>query len=190
MSAPLTLRAEEVNSSKALINVDHIEQERWCPLLVDAGWYAFYQALCQGIEGEDGEEVYESYKEMSGAVEVESKSPLVNEGSQRRRGRHQRKKRDKISTLGRAPQRFNCCAGQSTKVCGRSALRPMLARGSCGIEVAMTCGRGVRVWSCRCGKRSLGIFWLHGTVCVHAQPLHSGASQRGMGRMARSSFSF
>ena len=46
----LTLRAEEVNTSKALINVDHVEPERWHPLLVDADWYAFCQALYKGIE--------------------------------------------------------------------------------------------------------------------------------------------
>ena len=41
----LTLRAEKVKTSKALINVDHIGPERWCPPLVDADWYAFCQAL-------------------------------------------------------------------------------------------------------------------------------------------------
>ena len=66
----LTLRAEEVNTSKALINVNHIEPERWVPSLVDADWYAFCQALYKGIEGEDWEEMYESYKEMSRAVGV------------------------------------------------------------------------------------------------------------------------
>ena len=55
----LTLRAEEVGTSKALVNVDHIEQERWRPPLVDADWYAFCQALCKGIEGEDWEDMYE-----------------------------------------------------------------------------------------------------------------------------------
>ena len=69
----LTLRAEEVKTSKALINVDHIEPERWGPLLVDADWYAFCQALYKGIEGEDWEEMYESYKEMSRAVGVRSR---------------------------------------------------------------------------------------------------------------------
>ena len=64
----LTLRAEEVGTSKALINVDHIEQERLGPPLVDADWYAFCQALFKGIEGEDREEMYESYKEMNRAV--------------------------------------------------------------------------------------------------------------------------
>ena len=32
------------------------------------------------------------------------------------------KKRDKIGTLGRVPQRSNCCAGQSPEVCGKSVL--------------------------------------------------------------------
>ena len=63
-------RVEEVNTSKALINVNHIEPERWGPPLVDADWYAFCQALYKGIEGEDWEDMYESYKEMSGAVGV------------------------------------------------------------------------------------------------------------------------
>ena len=55
-SDELTLRAEEVVTSEALVNVDHIEQERWSPPLVDADWYAFCQALYKGIEGEDWEE--------------------------------------------------------------------------------------------------------------------------------------
>ena len=66
----LTLRAEEVNTSKALINVNHIEPERWGPPLVDADWFAFFQALYKGIEGEDWEDMYDSYKEMSKAVSV------------------------------------------------------------------------------------------------------------------------
>ena len=41
----LTLGAEEVNTWKALIDVNHIEPERWGPLLVDADWYAFCQAF-------------------------------------------------------------------------------------------------------------------------------------------------
>ena len=57
----LTLRAEEVNTSKALINVNHIEPERWGPLLVHADWYAFCQALYKGIEGKDWEDMYGSY---------------------------------------------------------------------------------------------------------------------------------
>ena len=66
----LSLRAEEVNTSKAYIDVNHIESERWSPPLVNADWYAFYQALYKGIEGEDWEEMYDSYKVMSRAVGV------------------------------------------------------------------------------------------------------------------------
>ena len=64
----LTLRAEEVGSWRTYINVDHIEKERWGHLLVDYDWYAFCQALCKGIEGEDWGESYDAYKEMSRAV--------------------------------------------------------------------------------------------------------------------------
>ena len=41
----LTLRAEEVVTSKAYIDVNHIEPEKWGPPLVDADWHAFCQAL-------------------------------------------------------------------------------------------------------------------------------------------------
>ena len=57
-------------------------------LLVDYDWYAFCQALCKGIEGEDWREMHEVYKEVSRAVGVKkpqeaqkAKSPLENEGS-------------------------------------------------------------------------------------------------------------
>ena len=69
-SDELTLRAEEVETSKAVVNVNHTENERWGPLLVDADWYAFCEALYKGIEGEDWEEMYFSHKEMSRAVRV------------------------------------------------------------------------------------------------------------------------
>ena len=46
-----------MSTSKALIDVNHIEPERWSPPLVDADWYAFCHALYKGIEGEDGEEM-------------------------------------------------------------------------------------------------------------------------------------
>ena len=55
----LTLGAEEVVTSKALIDVNHIEPQRWGPPLVEADWYAFCQALYKGIDGEDWEEVYD-----------------------------------------------------------------------------------------------------------------------------------
>ena len=56
----VTSRAEEVGTSKALIDVNHIEPERWCLPLVDADWYAFCQALYKGIEGEDREEMHDA----------------------------------------------------------------------------------------------------------------------------------
>ena len=34
-----------MKTSKALVNVNHIEPDRWGPPLVDADWYAFCQAL-------------------------------------------------------------------------------------------------------------------------------------------------
>ena len=57
-----------MNTSKAYTDVNHIKPERWCPLLVDADWYAFCQALYEGIEGKDWKEMYDSYKTMSKAV--------------------------------------------------------------------------------------------------------------------------
>ena len=61
-----------MGTSKALVSVNHIEQERWSPPLVDAEWYAFCQALYKGIEGEDWEDMYFSNKEISSAVGVKT----------------------------------------------------------------------------------------------------------------------
>ena len=69
-SDELTWRAEEVGSLNTNVNVNHIEKERWGPPLVDADWYAFCQALCKGIEGEDWEYMYDSHKEIKRAVGV------------------------------------------------------------------------------------------------------------------------
>ena len=57
-----------MNTSKALIEVNHIEPERRGPLLVDADWYAVCQALYKGIKGKDWKEMYDSYKVMSKAM--------------------------------------------------------------------------------------------------------------------------
>ena len=43
----LTLRVEEVGT------LDHIEDDRWGPPLVDADWHAFCQAIYKGFEGEE-----------------------------------------------------------------------------------------------------------------------------------------
>ena len=77
MSEELRLRTEEVRSKKSCINVDLIAQDRWRPLLFDADWHAFCQAICKGIEGSDWEELYEHYKEMRRAACV--KKPTENE---------------------------------------------------------------------------------------------------------------
>ena len=69
-SDELTLTAEEVGTSKVLVNVNYIEQERWGLPLVNADWYPFCQALYKGIEGEDWEQMYFSYRETGGAVGV------------------------------------------------------------------------------------------------------------------------
>ena len=76
----LTSRAEEVNTSKALIDVNHIEPERRSPPLVDADWYAFCQALYKGIEGSHWEEMYDSHKVMSKAL-GEKKAAGRSEGN-------------------------------------------------------------------------------------------------------------
>ena len=44
----LTLRAEEVDTQKASINVDHIDEKCWRPPPVDADWHAFCQAIYLG----------------------------------------------------------------------------------------------------------------------------------------------
>ena len=78
------LRAEEVSC----INIDHIEADRWGPPLVDADWHAFCQAIYEGIERSEWEELYEHYKEMSKAAGAKkpsenqrAKSYLENEGN-------------------------------------------------------------------------------------------------------------
>ena len=52
------------------INVDHVAEDRWGPPLVDADWHPFCQATSEGIERSEWEELYEHFKEMSGAAGV------------------------------------------------------------------------------------------------------------------------
>ena len=66
-----------MNTSKALIDVNHTEPERWSPPLIDADWYAFSQALYKGIEGKDREEMYDSYKVMSKAMGVKKPQAMI-----------------------------------------------------------------------------------------------------------------
>ena len=66
----LTLRAEEVGTLNVCANVDHMERERWGPPWRITTGVPSCQALYEGIEGEDWEDTYFSYKEMSRAVGV------------------------------------------------------------------------------------------------------------------------
>ena len=82
-----------MNTSKALIDVNHIEPERWGPPLVDADWCAFCHVLYKSIEGKDWEEMYDSYKEVSKAVGVKAargsdgQSLVGHESSKGQKGR-------------------------------------------------------------------------------------------------------
>ena len=61
----LTLRAEELNTRKACISVDHIDNFFRRPPLVDADWHAFCRAIFKGIEGSEWEELYHHYRDLS-----------------------------------------------------------------------------------------------------------------------------
>ena len=119
-----------------------MEPERWGPLLVDADWYAFYQALYKGIEGKDLEEMYGSYKVISGAVGVKkpqeaqkAKALWAMKAAKDRKSFYDparkedisKRKKIAIGVVGRKSQGSNCRAGQINKVRGRSVLK--LARG-------------------------------------------------------------
>ena len=70
-----TLRADEVGTLKAFINVDYIEYDRWEPPLVDdAYWHATCQAIYQRTEGEEWEELYCHCGEMSKATGAKNPS--------------------------------------------------------------------------------------------------------------------
>ena len=62
-----------MNTSNALINVYHIELERWGPPPVDANGYAF----CKGIEGEDWEEVCDSFRSRFGSRAISVQVNIV-----------------------------------------------------------------------------------------------------------------
>ena len=53
-----------MDTLKACINVDHIDEKCWVPPLVDADWNAFGQASYEGIEGSEWEELYFHHREM------------------------------------------------------------------------------------------------------------------------------
>ena len=53
-SDELTLRAEEVGTLKAYVNVNHIEKERWGPSLVDYDWCRNSESVCLDLSAHDG----------------------------------------------------------------------------------------------------------------------------------------
>ena len=53
--------------------------------LVDADWYAFCQALYKGIEGNDWEDMCDSYKVMSKAMGVKKKTLWTMQAAKDRR---------------------------------------------------------------------------------------------------------
>ena len=58
----LTLRAEEVKTVKACSNIDHVEENRWGPPLVDADWHAFCLANREMSKATGAKKLSESQK--------------------------------------------------------------------------------------------------------------------------------
>ena len=193
-----------MGTRKSYINVDHIEKERWRPLLVDADWHAFCQALSKGIEGEDWGEFYDAYKEMSRAVGVkkpqeaqkaealwkkkaakdageESCDPAREDNilvrNKTRLALWEEHLKDPIVALDKALKSVeNSCQKVLARVlCGGSVFHwPLLAS-------SKVYGRS------RFG-RAIGPTWIRWIVCAYAQHPWSGMCQGSTGRMA-SSFS-
>ena len=133
-----------------------------------------------------GESFFDAYKEMSRAVGVKkpqeaqkAKALWKMKAAKRCRRiilrshacrQHPGKKQDKISTLGRAPQRSNCGTGQSTEVC-ENFVSELPAR--------VLGGRSVLQWlavasSKVCGKTIWEGAWPTGSDgwCVFTQSVH------------------
>ena len=124
-SDELTLRAEGVGTLKAYVNVHHIEK----------GGVTLWLFLT----GMLSEEMYFSYEEMSGALGVKKpqeaqkatalwKMKAAKDVGEEyydpdRKDKILRRNETRLALLGRAPQRPNCCVGQSPKVRGSSILR-------------------------------------------------------------------
>ena len=85
ISDELTLRAEEVGTSKAMVNVDHIEKERWVTLwLITTGMLSVRGCTKASKEktGRVKRCVQRNEQGCGSDRSPESKSPLENEGSQ------------------------------------------------------------------------------------------------------------
>ena len=64
----LTLRAEEVDTLKACINVDHIEKF-WGPSFVDADWHLFAKQFIKEMKEVRCEELYNHHSSRSPKTE-------------------------------------------------------------------------------------------------------------------------
>ena len=64
----MTLRADEVGTQRASMNTKHFEFESCGPPLVDSDWHAFCQAIYEGTEGKEWEELHYHYREWSQAA--------------------------------------------------------------------------------------------------------------------------
>ena len=89
----LTLRAEEVHTLKACINVDHIKDNSWGPPLVDADWQAFCRCIYRGLNFNNGRAALSLQRDEPGSWSQEkpsesqkAKALLGYEGNQRQGG--------------------------------------------------------------------------------------------------------
>ena len=137
----------EVKTLKACINIDHIEENRWGPPLVDFDGHAFCQAIYKGIEGSEWEEMYSPQRDMSKAARAKKPSKsqkaealwAIKAAKDREKEFYDPalkdnilgKKTDKTGAEGRAPQRPNHSLGQSSEVPRMSLLGCPLAQSSC-----------------------------------------------------------
>ena len=200
----LTLRAEEVRTLTACIDVDHSENDRWRPPFVDADWHAFCQAI---------EEVHCHYREMSRATAT--KKPRESEKAKALWAMKAAKEREKEyydsarkdNILGRGKTRLELweehlkdpiVALDKALTCLEN--QPVsLAIGSKRLVESCVNGNGLQwcgywnfakdVGKDSSGKAS-GLSWTRGTVCVCAQRPPVGMFQGSVGRMASSSSSF
>ena len=124
----LTMRADEVRTLKACINIDHIEDDRWGRRwLMRTGMLSANQ-IYKGTRGEKWEELYCHYREVSRATgatkpsESQKAKALWAMKAAKDRGEefydpagreyHYGKETDTTGAVGRPPQRPNHSLGQ------------------------------------------------------------------------------
>ena len=159
----LTLRADEVETQRAFIVTDHIESERWEPLLVVADWHAFCQAIYKGVEWE---ELYCHCREMSKATGAQkpsegqkAKALWAMKGAwDRCEGYYDTARKEDIpgkkqippGFVGRTPQRPDCGTGKGVGMLGESQLGSAFGFTSLVQRFCEICGKGPGPMGC-CG---------------------------------------